>query len=858
MDNKVYNYKKAALIQIVVPSVISVLLLWIGYFILIPFIKEQLLEDKKQQAKEMVVSVYSLVDNYNKQAKQGRYTQEEAKIIALQTIKNLRYGDDYKEYFWILDDNSQIISHPYFNESNHTNNTYKKNVLSKMVSIAKENGDGYYKYKWQWNDDANRVEDKISYFKHYDPWGWVIGTGFYEKDVDSKIKAIVNYIIAIMLAIIGLVVISYIIILRQTFKNVNRIISTENEVQLSERRFRHMARNLDSGLVIIENSQIVFANKKIWEILGVTETNIDINTIYDFLAPEEKQRYDAIISESRQTGKPIDEIGIWITTKDNKRKFISNRFSYEVKGKNRLTYIITNDITNRKEAELKLNNLTATIDQSPDSTVITDLEGNIVYVNKKFEEKSGYTFDELKGKNPRILKSGKMPPSLYVDLWKTISLGQVWVNELLNRRKNGELYWENTIIFPIRNDSGEIINYAAIKTDLTKQKQLEEELLKVQEEVKRSEKIKTAFLNNVSHEVNTPLNAIYGFSYLLRERFLDSDTEYEYLSMVINNTETLIKLFDDIMEFSAIESGNITINKKIIEITNLLQKITSKYNVKIIGEFNKNLVIQYDSNPDFESAVLITDKKWFTAIIEELLSNAIKFTESGTINLGFWIDYQNITFYVKDCGVGIREVDKEMIFNSFTHGDNLYVSLHQGTGLGLNIAAKLAEHLGGKLWFESAQKKGSTFYFSLPSIDVINYTLDNIEVKKSPYSEILNDKRILIAEDNEAHFNYLRSMINNAAEIAWAKNGFEVLQILEHNQGNYDFVFIDLMMPLLNGINTAKTIRTSFPKIYLIAVMSFDYQLKNHERKLFDSVLIKPCSKNSLYEIVNDAMSNSL
>lgn len=818
------------------------------------------MEEKKLQSKQMIKSAYSLINNYYQLANTGIYSEQEAKNISIESIRSLRYGDINKDYFWILDHNGNIISHPYYSNTDIKNDSLRKNfeILKNIVAIALKNGDGYYQYKWQWNDDPNRVESKISYFENFEPWKWVIGTGFYITDVEQKINIILKYIITVMFSIIVLIVIFHIIILRKAFKNVSQIIITENEILHSEEKFSYLTKNVDSGLIILENNKIIFLNKKIKEILGIKQPTLTLNSIYEFLAPEERKRFNAILKESRNSKIPVDEIDFWIITRDNQRRYLSNRFSYIERNNKKYTYILTTDITLKKQIELKLKILSDTIDQSPDSTIITDLEGKIIYVNKKFEEITGFTFEEIKDKTPRILKSEKMPPSLYNDLWKTISSGQVWKNELLNKKKNGELFWEHTIIFPIRNEQDEIINYAAIKTDLTKQKQYEDELIQYREEARRAKDIKVAFLKNVSHEVNTPLNAIYGFSYLLREKYINSELDFEYLSTILNNTEILIKLFHDIIDFSSIESGDITIHKKEIEISRLLNKISSKYNVKIVGEFNKPLTVVVDRNPDFENAVLITDKKWFTAIIEELLSNAIKFTEQGTIHIGFNIDYQHITFYIKDSGIGIPETDQKHVFDSFTHGQHVFVSLHRGTGLGLNIARKLTEHLGGSLWFESEVNVGSTFYFNLPSIDVNRYTINKIEISKSPVSDILDNKRILIAEDNEEHFKYMQSLIKNALEISWAKTGYEALSILEKNSRKFEIVFLDILMPQLNGINTAKAIRSTFVDIIIIGVINSDFTLSKEDNKLFDTVLIKPFAKNTLYESVKQALDNRM
>jgi len=549
-------------------------------------------------------------------------------------------------------------------------------------------------------------------------------------------------------------------------------------------------------------------------------------------------------------------LDLWIVSKDNKRRYLTNRISYELRDNIQFTYILTNDVTEKKETGSRIKSLTETINQSPDSTIITDLQGNITYVNKRFEKLTGYSFDEVKGRNPRLLKSDKMLPALYTELWKTITSGKVWKNELLNKKKSGELYWERTIIFPIFDENGEIVNYAAIKTDITRKKQLENELVLLKDQAKVGEKIKNAFLNNISHEVRTPLTAINGFSNLLKEKYSDSETACEYLSIILKNSETLLHLFQSIIEYSSIASGDIKITRMEVGLCGLLRKIASKHNVKIVTEGKKTVEIIIDINKDYENAIFTTDRNWFLNIIENLLSNAVKYTEAGTILVGFNIDYENIIFYVSDTGVGIPVEEQKNIFETFTHGNNLFVSLHKGAGLGLNIAKLLIEHLGGKLWFETEENVGTTFYFSFSSVDVKNYTLGLTRVKDFPYINILNGKSVLIAEDNEENFIYMKSLLNDEkTEISWAKNGNEALNMIENDVGGFDLIFMDVFLPGVSLVNTRMTIKNSTEYVPVIAMISSNYSMDEIDNSVFDAVLTKPFKKSLLFSTVNEVLS---
>ncbi|NVO12222.1 MAG: PAS domain S-box protein [Bacteroidales bacterium] len=853
----VINHRKKVIIQVLIPIIAALLLSFFGYFFSIYYIKNIIIEERKNQAKEMVNNVYSLIEKYYDLTKQDSLSEKQAKETIILTIKNLRYGSDSKDYFWLIDDSGQIISHPFFNDSTvfaNANPQYRK-TLSNIALKAKSDDEGFYEYNWQWKDNATRIEKKISYVKNFKPWKWVVGTGFYIKEANSEIKERTKHVVFIMFFIILLTTILFIVIYKRSLRNLKQIISDENELLLSEKRFKGMAHHINSGLIMIENKKIVFFNKKICEIFGLSEDEINSFSIYDFLMPEEKERFRMLTENSITNNNPIKEINLWIKSKDGKKKFIISRFSYERRDNIDYTYILTSDITEKKEIEIRIKSLSETIDQSPDTIVITDLQGNITYVNRQFVETTGYSIEEVMGQNPKILKSDKMHPSVYIDLWKTITEGKIWEGELLNKKKNGELFWEQTIVFPVRNDSNEIVNYSAIKTNLTRLKYLENELKQAKEQAKISDNIKTTFLNNISHEVRTPLTAIEGFSNLLKEELLHSDEAFEYLMAIHKNSEILLKLFQDIIDYSTIESGAIQFNKNEINIYTLFRKIVSKYNTNIATEINKPIELVIDKEKSYEQVIINTDKKRFSQIIDILLSNAIKYTNDGHINIGFNIDYENIVFYIKDTGIGIPPDEYKVIFDSFTHGNNMYVSLHKGTGLGLNIANRLLQLMGGRLWFESEENKGTIFYFSLPSIDVKNYSINNLVVDEFLYPNLLEGKKIIIAEDNDENFLYLKSMLGfDTPDISWVKTGNEVLSLLEKKTINYDLILMNVNMPIIDGFNTSRTIKTISNNTPLIGMASSNHFVNEEDIKTFDTILYKPFPKNILFKKISEVI----
>ncbi|MDP3912641.1 MAG: PAS domain S-box protein [Bacteroidota bacterium] len=374
---------------------------------------------------------------------------------------------------------------------------------------------------------------------------------------------------------------------------------------------------------------------------------------------------------------------------------------------------IGRDITEQKKAEEQIKKLTESIEQSPSTIIITDINGTIEYVNPKFCEITGYEKEEVIGQNPRILKSGEMPPETYKELWDTIAAGDVWRGEFHNRRKNGELYWEWATMTSIKDDYGVITNYIAIKEDISIRKQMEVDLIVAKDKAEESDRLKSAFLANMSHEIRTPLNSIIGFSELLEDSDFEAEQKKEFVHHIISNGNNLLNIISDIMDISKMESGEISIRKSKVDVKQFLDEIKSMHILKVE---EKELLFDVDcqcseSNPD---VFVFADKERLQQIFNNLISNALKFTSSGYIKLGCRLTGEMVEFQVKDTGIGIPPDYHQKVFDRFRQVDASYTRKFGGNGLGLAISRNLIELMGGKIRVESEVGKGSTFYFTLP------------------------------------------------------------------------------------------------------------------------------------------------
>jgi PAS domain S-box-containing protein len=374
---------------------------------------------------------------------------------------------------------------------------------------------------------------------------------------------------------------------------------------------------------------------------------------------------------------------------------------------------IGHDITLRKKSEEEMLKLTKALTQSPVSIVITDLNGKIEYVNPKFTEITGYSFKEAVGENPRILKSGAQPREFYERLWQTILSGKDWNCEIQNRKKNGELYWESAIISPILNERGEIINFVAVKEDITEKKRMMGELIEAKVQAEESDRLKSAFLANMSHEIRTPLNSILGFSnFLTSEDELPKEEKEEYSNIINKSAESLLQIINDIIDISSLETGQLKTFIRPFKVNEIIRSLYLVFSNKLIEINKSHLILEMVISEDIN---IMADENRFIQIFTNLANNAAKFTVRGTIRFGIESqDEKNVVFFVSDTGIGIKPEMHDSIFERFRQVETDKARTFGGNGLGLAIVKNLVELMGGKITLESEVGKGSTFRFSLP------------------------------------------------------------------------------------------------------------------------------------------------
>ncbi len=366
-----------------------------------------------------------------------------------------------------------------------------------------------------------------------------------------------------------------------------------------------------------------------------------------------------------------------------------------------------------------------------------------------------------------------------------------------------------------------------------------------------SDKLKTAFLQNMSHEIRTPLNGIIGYSSMLGSGNIPFNEIEMYATIIQQSGNRLIEIVNNILDISKIETGQIEIQKQLVSLNSVIRDV---YNFFLQTANQKNLSISYSTDLDNKDCIIQTDEMRINQILTNLIANAIKFTQKGTIEFGYSIADSMVIFFVKDTGIGISPENIALIFERFSQIDLSISRGFEGAGLGLAISKGLVELLGGTIWLESEIGKGTTFFFSTPySANIQNEF--NLEKNREGQvaNNTLNKLKILVAEDDEISESLISIVVRKISrETLIARNGIEAVEICRNNP-DIDLVLMDVKMPKMSGIEATKLIREFNTKIIIIAQTAYAF---NSEREMIMSAgcneyISKPIEISKLSRLID-------
>ena len=518
-------------------------------------------------------------------------------------------------------------------------------------------------------------------------------------------------------------------------------------------------------------------------------------------------------------------------------------------------YLIAAGYENLREVEANLKEreekFRLMIQNSNDAFVLINKQGEQIYISDAAIRDTGYAIEELKGPIQNVIYPDDL--AVVMETWERVisSKGEALRVQYRHKHKYKEYIWYEAVA---RNflDNPAINTVVVNVRDITKIKEFETALVKAKVKAEESDRLKTAFLQNMSHEIRTPMNAIMGFSDLLTLNFNNKDKLEKYADIIKQRSSDLLDIINDILDISKIESGQLPVNMgecNISELFSELNTIFSGYRKRISKE-HVNLILHAPNDP--ATNMIISDKIKLKQIFINLIGNAFKFTDKGSVTVDCRFDYDNhLTFSVSDTGIGIPVDKQKFIFERFAQLNQQQNKSISGTGLGLSIVRGLVNLLEGEITLESTPEKGSTFSFTIPVIISAQGTIISAEKEKTENYRYSNET-ILIVEDDYFCAEYLKEILSGTnLNILHTEFGKEAVRIALSER--IDLILMDIRLPDLDGYEATRQIRERNKEIKIIAQTA--YASPDEKQNALDAgcndYISKPAKQETLLSMLN-------
>ncbi len=818
------------------PALLSVVLFGVTVFwLVLPRTEEAILAKKKEMLSELTLSVWSLLSTYHQQEVSGLLPRDVAQARVLDRLRQMRYGEDGKDYFWVTDLAPRVLMHPFrpdmegLEVSRYTD-SHGSRLFQQMADVARERGQGYVTYIWQWKDDPTRLVPKLSHVRLFEPWGWVVGTGIYTDDVQREMDAMTRNLTLVGAGVMVLVSLLAGYITWRNIRTDSRRKLAEDALAEGEEKFRGISANALDGIVMIDKEgRISFWNRAAENIFGYAAEEVMGLDMHLLLAPSRfHDSYREAFSSFQGTGKG-EAVGRIIELNALRRN--GEEFPVELsvapltlRGRMHAVGVIR-DITERKRGEAALlqseEKFRKLFYASPVMLAIsTKTEGRLLELNDTALAEIGFSRQEVIGKTVQELNLYVDPGLRAQEVEDHLRTGRSVRREVAMRRKDGsqlDLLWSAD---PIEYEGQDCL--LSVLVNITEAKRAQREKQQLEDRLRQAQKMEAigTLAGGIAHDFNNILSAVLGYADLALMRLPKDDKAHHHVRQVYQAGLRARELVQQILAFSR----QTKLEKSPLELRLLVKEALKMLRATIPS------TITMQSDLKETTGKVVADPGQLHQIVMNLCANAAQAMgrEGGELKVG--LDEvtiapgqdageeqpppgEYISLTVEDTGCGMNPQTMERIFEPFftTKGKG------EGTGLGLSVVHGIVKELGGHISVSSSLGEGTAFRVLLPKHQGDGAS-DDLEVRALPRGQ----ERILVVDDEETVAQSQRFMLESLGyQVTVSNSSEQAWDMLRQRPGETDLLLTDLAMPHMDGIELIRRVRSDGGGMPIILATGF-------------------------------------
>ena len=596
-----------------------------------------------------------------------------------------------------------------------------------------------------------------------------------------------------------------------TAKLVEALVQSENKMRLRLDLLSEVVFEIDA------DRRITFVNKAWLAIGGTKLETVRGRWLCDLFVPEDRPLVEAFVAANSAVAGS-GSITCRIARPDQRIRWVE--CSIVPIGTNGWVGTMR-DVTDERYALEQLRLLSLVANHTDNFVIITDARGLVRWVNRSFQDFTGYRLDDIRGKSPGSFLQGPETDRAEANrLRDHIRAHRSVTSELLNYTKDGTPYWVTIHLTPIFDENGDVDSYIAVQSNSTEMHRLYQQLAEQKAQAEKANEAKSQFLSNVSHEIRTPLNAVIGFLGLLERTALDPG-QSAYVDKMAASSRHLLRLINDILDFSKVEARMMQLDLHPFALDDVIRDVADILRADCD---RKGLSCRVDAG-GLGGAHVVGDAQKLTQVLLNLTSNAVKFTNAGGVGfamqtLSEGADHITIRFEVSDTGIGLHADQIGHIFKEFSQAEASTTRQFGGTGLGLAISQSLAELMDGRIEVDSAPGAGSRFHFTLRFGRVAAPALAAPERGRSrTTAPRLSGLRILLVEDNAINQMVAQEILTaEGAKVSVAENGLIAVTAVDRAPEAHDLVLMDVQMPIMDGFQATRHILSRHPAVPIVAM----------------------------------------